>query len=150
MSTMNSLVIVALSLVLSTEVNGAELSAICPNGIQISVVFDSKPKSFRFWENLQLFDDHLYLFGRLHAKNNSGTLAVFSTASVLLSMEGEAPRRAYKKTIASDSIDSGGVGLRPNEDIVLDVYWSAQAQTDTLALSCNASRTANVSGSGYR
>lgn len=147
---MNPLVIVALSLVLSAEVNGAELSVICPNGIQISAVFDSTPRSFRFWENLQLFDDHLYLFGRLHAKNNSRTLAVFSTANVLLSMEGEAPRRGYKKTIASDSIDSGGVGLLPNEDVEVDVYWSAQAQTDTLALWCNASRTANESGPEYR
>lgn len=97
-----SFVILVLLSSLSTKVCSTEVRAICSNDITLTAFIELKSRDFRFWENFQLSNSGNYLFGSLHVKNHSATKALFSTKSVLLSIDGQLSQRAYKKTIASE------------------------------------------------
>jgi hypothetical protein len=126
---------------LSVNVFSSEVRAICFNNVTISAFIELKSRDFRFWENLQLSNSGNYLFGLLHVKNSSTTKALFSTEGVLLSIDGQKLQRAYKNTIASETIDHAGIWLEPNEEIEINVYWPTVLDKDAVAhsivLSCD-------------
>jgi hypothetical protein len=133
---------------LSANVFSSEVRTICSNNVTISAFIELKARDFRFWENFQLSNSGNYLFGLLHIKNSSVTKALFSTESVLLSIDGQKLQRAYKNTIASETIDHAGIWLEPNEEIEINVYWPTFLDRDAVAhsivLSCDPIKTAGM------
>jgi hypothetical protein len=141
-------VILVLLSSLSAKAASTEAKSVCSNDVTVSAFIELKSSDFRFWENLQLSNSGNYLFGLLHVKNSSPIKALFSTKSILLSIDGQKLQRAYKKTIASEMIDHAGVWLAPNEEIEINVYWPTvldkNAVAHSVVLSCAPIKTTGM------
>lgn len=133
---------------LSAKASSTEAMSVCSTDVTVSAFIGLKSRDFRFWENFQLSNSGSYLFGVLQVKNRSPIKALFSTNSILLSIDGQKLKRAYKNTITSEMIDHAGVWLAPNETIEINVYWPAvldkNSVVHSIVLSCDPIKTTGM------
>lgn len=133
-----------LPLAVGAGVRDVETRANCPNGVALVATLDLVAREFHVWEDFGFSQPGALRFGVLHARNTSTTVAVFSTADALLSVDGQETTRSYSADIiGTPIIDVNGRDIQPGELLDIEVYWPAGSKDggNTATLSCTAART---------